>query len=66
MRHEAVYIAFQCDGRVLMAEDFGQRFDVHAAFERTGGKRMPQGVKSAVRNAEAAEKKAETVLIRTH
>ena len=49
MLHEGVSIAVERDGRVLMTEDLGERFHIHAAFEGAGGKRMPQGMKSLVR-----------------
>lgn len=55
MRHEAVNIAIQRDGRVLVTENFRQRFDIHTALQRTGGKGMPQGVKPAMRNPDAME-----------
>ena len=49
MLHEGMGIAIEGDGRVLVAEDLGERFHVHAAFEGARGKRMPQGMKSFVR-----------------
>ena len=55
MRHEAVNIAVQRDGRVLVTEDFRERFDIHAALQRAGGKGVPQGMKSAMRNANPTE-----------
>ena len=55
MRHEAVNIAIQRDGRVLVTEDFRQRFDIHSALQRAGGKGMPQGMKPAMRNADPME-----------
>ena len=55
MRHEAVNIAIQRDGRVLVTEDFRQRFDIHSALQRAGGKGMPQGMKRAMRNVKAAK-----------
>ena len=66
MRHEAVNIAIQRDGRVLVTEDFRQCFDIHAALQRAGGKGVPQGMKPAMRNANTAEQQTETVLIRAH
>lgn len=66
MRHEAVNIAIQRDGRVLVTEDFRQRFDIHSALQRAGGKGMPQGVKPAMRNTDPTEQQTETVLIRAH
>ena len=55
MRHETMNIAIQRDGRALVAEDLRQRFDIHSALQRTGGKGMPQGVKSAMRDPDPAE-----------
>ena len=55
MRHETVNIAVQCDRRVLMTEDFRERFDIHSALQRAGGKGMPQGMKPAMRNVKAAK-----------
>ena len=52
MRHEAVNIAIQRDGRILVTENFRQRFDIHSALQRAGGKGMPQGVKPAMWNAD--------------
>ena len=66
MRHKAVNIAIQRNRRVLVTEDFRQRFDIHTALQRAGGKGMPQGMKPAMRNADATEQQTETVLIRTH
>ena len=50
MLHEGVRIAVERDGRVLVPEDFGERFHVHAAFEGAGGERVPQGMETLVRN----------------
>lgn len=55
MRHQAVNIAVQRDGRVLVTEDFRQRFDIHAALQCAGCKGMPQGMKPAMRNPDATE-----------
>ena len=55
MWHEAVNIAVQRDGRVLVTEDFRQRFDIHSALQRTGGKGVSQGMKPAMRNADPTE-----------
>lgn len=55
MRHEAVNIAIQCDRRVLVTEDFRERFDIHAALQCAGCKGMPQGMKPAMLNVKAAK-----------
>ena len=49
MLHKRVRITVEGNGRILVAEDLGERFHVHAAFEGAGGKRMPQGMKTFVR-----------------
>lgn len=55
MQHKAVNMAVQRDRRVLVTEDFRQRFDIHSALQCAGGKGMPQRVKTAMRNADTAE-----------
>ena len=49
MLHKGMGIAVKRDGRVLVSEDLGECFYVHAAFEGARGKRMPQGMESFVR-----------------
>ena len=41
-------IDVQCGGGRHMADDGGQRLDVHAVFQRVGGEGMPQVVKADV------------------
>lgn len=41
-------IDVQCGGGRHMADDGGQRLDVHAMFQRVGGEGMPQVVKADV------------------
>ena len=53
MFHEGVGIAVERDGRVFVAEDLREGFYVHAAFEGAGGKRMPQGMKTLVRDIQS-------------
>ena len=48
--HERMNIPVESDGRVLVSEDFGQRLDIHPAFNRPGRKRMSDGMKATVRN----------------
>lgn len=55
MRHETVNIAVQCDRRIFVTEDFRERFDIHSTLKCAGGKGMPQGMKTAMRNLKAAE-----------
>ena len=49
MLHKGMGVAVERDGRVLVAKDLRERFNVHAAFEGAGSKRMPQGMKSLMR-----------------
>ena len=65
MLHKGVSITVERDGRVLVAENFGKRFDVHAAFEGAGGKSMPQGMESLVRNFQLFQKQFKTPLVGT-
>lgn len=46
MFHKGVSIAVERDGRVLVTEDLGECFHVHAAFDGAGGKCMPQGMET--------------------
>ena len=48
--HERMDISVESDGRILVSENFGQRFDIHPAFNRPGRKRMSDGMKATVRN----------------
>ena len=48
--HEGMNIPVESDGRIFMTEDFGQRLDIHPAFNRPGRKRMSDGMKATVRN----------------
>ena len=41
MLHKGMGIAVEGNGRVLMPENFGERFYVHTAFDGAGGKGMP-------------------------
>ena len=50
MLHETVNITIECDGGIFMAEDLRQGFHVHAALDGARGERVPQGMKSAVRD----------------
>ena len=50
MLHKGVCAAVERDSRILVPEDLGERFHVHAAFEGAGGERVPQGMKTFVRN----------------
>ena len=49
MLHKGVGVAVERDGRILVAEDLGRRFHIHAALEGAGGKGMPQGMESLMR-----------------
>ena len=48
--HERMNIPVESYGRILVSENFGQRFDIHPAFNRPGRKRMSDGMKATVRN----------------
>jgi len=48
--HERMDVSVESDGRILVSEDFGQRFDIHPAFNRPGRKRMTDRMKATVRN----------------
>ena len=50
MLHKGVGVAIKRDGRVFMPEDLGERLYIHAAFNGAGGKGVPQGMESFVRN----------------
>ena len=63
MLHQGMGIAVERDGRVFMAEDLGECFYVHAAFEGAGGERMPQGVKAFVRNIQPFQEQFKTSLV---
>ena len=50
MLHKGMGIAVERDGRVLVTEDLGKRFHVHATFKGAGGERVPQGMETLVRD----------------
>ena len=50
MLHKRMSIAVERNGRILMTENFRERFHIHTAFESAGGKRMPQRMKTLMRN----------------
>ena len=63
MLHKRVGIAVERDGWVFMSENFGKRFYVHTAFDGAGSKRMPQGMKSFVRNIQSFQEQFKTSLV---
>ena len=65
MLHERVGVAVERDGRILVSEDLGKRFYVHAAFESAGGEGMPQRMKSFVRNIQPFQEQFKTSLVGT-
>ena len=65
MLHQGVSIAVESYGRVFVAEDLGERFHVHAAFEGAGCERMPQGVKAFMRNFQFFQEQFKTSLVGT-
>ena len=48
--HERMNIPVEGYGRILVSENFGQRLDIHPAFNRPGRKRMTDRMKATVRN----------------
>jgi len=48
--HERMDVSVESYGRILVSENFGQRLDIHPAFNRPGRKRMSDGMKATVRN----------------
>ena len=64
MLHKGVGVTVQSDGRILVPEDLGKRFHVHATFEGTSGERMPQGMKSLMRYLHLFQKQFKTSLVR--
>ena len=63
MLHEGMGIAVERDGRVLVPEYLGESFNVHTAFEGTGGERMPQRVKAFVRYFQPFQEQFKTSLV---
>ena len=50
MLHQGMGIAVECNCRIFVTENLGERLYVHAAFEGAGGESMPQGMEALVRN----------------
>ena len=48
--YKGMSVAVERNGRIFVTEDLGERLYVHSAFKGAGGKRMPQGMESLVRN----------------
>ena len=65
MLHKGMGIAVERDGRVLVTEDLGERFYVHAAFEGAGGKSVPQGMEAFVRDIQSFQEQFKTSLVGT-
>lgn len=63
MLQKGVGIAVEGDGGVAVAEDLGEGADIHAAFERAGGKGVAQGMKAAVRDMQFFEQQFKTPLV---
>ena len=66
MLHKRVSVTVQSDGWILVSEDLGKRFYIHTALNGTGGKSMPQGVKSFVRYLQIFQKQFKTPLVGTN
>ena len=63
MLHKGVGIAVERDGRVFVTKDLGECFHVHTAFKGAGGKCMPQGMESFVRNIQSFKEQFKTSLL---
>ena len=63
MLHKGMGVAVERDGRVLVAKDLRERFNVHAAFEGAGSKRMPQGMESLMRYLQFFQEQFKTSLV---
>lgn len=61
--HEGMGIAVKGDCRILVTEDFGQRFHVHAALYRACGKGVPQRVETLVRDIQSFQQQFKTPLV---
>ena len=48
--HERMDISVESHDSIFVTENFGQRLDIHPAFNRPGRKRMTDRMKAAVRN----------------
>ena len=66
MLHKGVSISVESDDRTLMTEDLGKRFYIHTTLNGTGGKSMPQGMKTFVRYHQLFQKQFEASLIGTN
>lgn len=63
MLHKGMCITVEGNDRILVAENLGKRFYIHAAFKGTGGERMPQGMKTFVRYLQLFQKQFKASLI---
>ena len=66
MLHKGVDVTVQSDCRVLVTEDLGKCFYIHAAFEGAGGKRMSQGMESFVRDIKFFQEQLKTSQVRAY
>ena len=66
MLHHGMDITVQRNGRILVSQDLRKRLDVHAAFDRSGGKRMSQRMEAMLRNTDFTKKQFKTALIRSY
>ena len=66
MLHERVNVAVKGYSWILMLEYLGQCFHIHTTLNGTGGKSMPQGMKTFVRYHQLFQKQFEASLIGTN
>ena len=48
--HKGMNIPFECDRGILMSEDFGQRFHIHATLNRASCEGVSESMKSVMGN----------------
>lgn len=63
MLRKRVGVAVQSDGRILVPEDLGERFYIHATLNGTSGEGMPEGMKTFMRDIRLFQKQLEAALI---
>ncbi len=66
MFEQAVGVAAERNGGIFVPQDFGKRFNVHAALDCPCCEGVPQGVKAFVRDLQLFEQEFERPLIRAY
>ena len=59
-------VSLEGDVCVFVTQNLGERFHIHAYFQRPGGKGMPERVKALVFYSESSQQPLEAPLIRPH